>query len=71
MKSVAEAAATGGSTSEVITDAFCAIGANVVGNWATQANPASVLTIIAGAGSFTVVSTADAGPGTFNYIITK
>jgi hypothetical protein len=71
MKTVAGAAAAGGAAAQNFVDAFCAVGANVVGNWATQANAASVLTIVAGNGSFTVTSTANAGAGTFNYIITK
>jgi hypothetical protein len=71
MKSVAGAAAAGGNAAQSFTDAFCTSGSNVVGNWNTQANAASVLTIVPGNGSFVVTSTADAGVGTFNYIITK
>ncbi len=61
MKSVAAAAAAGGA----------AAGSNVIGNWNTQTNAASVLKIVPGNGSFVVTSSADAGSGTFNYIITK
>ena len=43
----------------------------VVGNWNTQTNAASVLKIVPGNGSFVVTSSADAGVGTFNYIIAK
>ncbi len=71
MRSVASAATVGGSAAEVITDAFCTTGSVVIGNWVTQANPAQVVTIVPGAGSFTVNSTVDAGVGTFSYIITK
>jgi hypothetical protein len=71
MKSVAAAANGGGNAAQTFTDAFCTSGSNVVGNWNTQANPASVLKIVPGNGSFVVTSSADAGVGTFNYIITK
>lgn len=71
MKSVAGAAAAGGAAAQSFTDAFCTSGSNVVGNWNTQANAASVLKIVPGNGSFVVTSSADAGVGTFNYIITK
>lgn len=70
-KSVAGAAAAGGNAAQSFTDAFCTSGSNVVGNWNTQANAASVLKIVPGNGSFVVTSSADAGVGTFNYIITK
>lgn len=71
MKSVAGAAAAGGNAAQSFTDAFCTTGSNVIGNWNTQANAASVLTIAPGNGSFVVTSTADAGVGTFNYVIMK
>lgn len=71
MKSVAGAAAAGGSATQNFVDAFCTSSSNVVGNWNTQTNAASVLKITPGNGSFDVVSSADAGVGTFNYIITK
>lgn len=71
MKSVAAAAAAGGAAAQSFTDAFCTSGSNVIGNWNTQANAASVLKIVPGNGSFVVTSSADAGVGTFNYIIMK
>lgn len=71
MKSVAGAAAAGGAAAQSFTDTFCTSGSNVIGNWNTQANAASVLKIVPGNGSFVVTSTADAGVGTFNYIIMK
>jgi hypothetical protein len=71
MKAVAGAAAAGGAAAQSFTDAFCTTGSCVVGNWNTQANAASVLKIVPGNGSFVVTSSADAGVGTFNYIITK
>ncbi len=71
MKSVAEAAAAGGAAAQSFTDAFCTSGSVVIGNWVTQANAATVLTIAPGNGSFVVTSTADAGVGTFSYIINK
>lgn len=71
MKAVAAAAAAGGAAAQSFTDAFCTSGSCVVGNWNTQANAASVLKIVPGNGSFVVTSSADAGVGTFNYIITK
>jgi hypothetical protein len=71
MKSVAAAAAAGGAAAQSFTDAFCTSGSMVVGCWNTQANAASVLKIVPGNGSFVVTSSADAGVGTFNYIITK
>jgi hypothetical protein len=71
VKSVAGAAAAGGAAAQSFSDAFCTSASNVIGNWNTQANAASVLKIVPGNGSFVVTSTADAGVGTFNYIITK
>lgn len=71
MKSVAGAAAAGGAAAQSFTDAFCTSASNIIGNWNTQANAASVLKIVPGNGSFVVTSSADAGVGTFNYIITK
>ena len=71
VKSVAGAAAAGGAAAQSFTDAFCTAGSNVIGNWNTQTNAASVLKIVPGVGSFVVTSSADAGVGTFNYIITK
>lgn len=71
MKSVAAAAAAGGAAAQSFTDAFCTSGSNVIGNWNTQANAASVLKIVPGNGSFVVTSSADAGVGTFNYLIMK
>lgn len=71
MKAVAGAAAAGGAAAQSFTDAFCTSGSCVVGNWNTQTNAASVLRIVPGNGSFVVTSSADAGVGTFNYIITK
>jgi len=71
MKSVAAAAAAGGAAAQSFTDTFCTTGSNVIGNWNTQANAASVLKIVPGNGSFVVTSSADAGVGTFNYVIMK
>lgn len=71
MKSVAGAAAAGGAAAQSFTDAFCTSGSCVIGNWNTQTNAASVLKIVPGNGSFVVTSSADAGVGTFNYIIMK
>lgn len=71
MKSVAGAAAAGGAAAQSFTDAFCTSGSNVIGNWNTQANAASVLKIVPGNGSFVVTSSADAGVGKFNYVIMK
>lgn len=71
MKSVAGAAAAGGAAAQSFTDAFCTSGSNVIGNWNTQANAASILKIVPGNGSFIVTSSVDAGVGTFNYVIMK
>lgn len=71
MKQVAAAAAAGGAATQSFTDAFCTSGSNVIGNWNTQANAASVLKIVPGNGNFVVTSSADAGVGTFNYVIMK
>jgi len=71
MKSVAGAAAAGGAAAQSFVDAFCTAGSNVIGNWNTQANAVSVFKIVPGAGSFVVTSSADAGVGTFNYVIMK
>ncbi len=71
MKQVQAAAAAGGSATQNFVDAFCTATSVVVGNWVTQANPAQVMTIVPNNGSFDVTSTADAGAGTFSYIVTK
>jgi hypothetical protein len=71
MKAVFAATAAGGSASQTFTDAFCTTSSIVSGDWVTQANAASVLTIVPGAGSFVVTSTANAGAGTFSYFIIK
>ncbi len=71
MKPVAAAAAAGGAPAQSFTDAFCTTGSVVIGNWVTQTTPASVLKIVPANGSFVVTSSADAGVGTFSYIITK
>lgn len=71
MKAVAGAAAAGGAAAQSFTDAFCTTGSVVIGNWVTQTNAAEVVKIVPGTGSFVVTSTADAGAGTFSYIITK
>lgn len=71
MKAVAAAAAAGGAAAQSFTDTFCTSGSVVIGNWVTQTTPAEVIKIVPGNGSFVVTSTADAGVGTFSYIITK
>lgn len=71
VKSVAGAAAAGGAAAQSFTDAFCTSGSVVIGNWVTQANAAQVVKIVPANGSFVVTSTADAGVGTFSYIIQK
>lgn len=71
LKSVAAAAAAGGAAAQSFSDAFCTSGSNVIGCWNTQTNAASVLKIVPGNGSFVVTSSADAGVGTFNYVIMK
>lgn len=71
MKAVDEAAAAGGAAAQSFTDAFCTTTSIVIGNWVTQTNPAEVVKIVPGAGSFVVTSTADAGAGTFSYVILK
>lgn len=67
----ATANAVGGAAAEVFVDAFVDAGSVVTGNWASQANPAQIVTILPGAGSFTVTSTADAGVGVFKYVVVK
>ena len=71
VKHVAAAAAAGGAAAQSFTDAFCTTGSTVIGNWNTQTNAASVLKIVPGNGSFVVTSSADAGVGTFAYMISK
>ncbi len=70
-KTVLAAAAAGGAAAQSFTDAFCTTSSVVVGSWVTQANAASILTIVPGNGSFVVTSSADAGLGTFSYVISK
>ena len=71
IKKVFAVAAIGGSAAETITDADCTATSVVLGSWVTQANPAQIVTIVPGVGSFVVNSTVDAGVGTFSYIIIK
>lgn len=71
MKSVTAAVVAGGNASQTITDAFCTATSTVVANWNTQTNPASILTVTPGVGSFVVVSSADPGASTLGYIILK
>ena len=71
MKVVAGAAAAGGAAAQSFTDAFCTTGSVVLGTWVTQTTPAEIITIVAGTGSFVVTSTANAGAGTFSYVIHK
>jgi len=71
MKAVDAAAAAGGAAAQSFTDTFCTSTSVVIGNWVTQANAAEVVKIVPGNGSFVVTSTADAGVGTFSYIIIK
>lgn len=71
MKRVVAAAAAGGAAAQSFTDAFCTSTSVVTGNWVTQANAASILTIVQANGSFVVTSSADAGVGTFSYVIYK
>lgn len=71
MKAVVGAAAAGGAATQNFVDAFCTAGSLVIGNWVSQTNPAEVIKVVPGVGSFDVISTADAGAGTFSYIILK
>lgn len=71
MKSVAAAAVAGGAASQVVTDAFCTTGSMVLAQWNTSANAVSIQKVTPGAGSFTVLSSADPGASTLDYIITK
>lgn len=71
IKSFARAPYAGGSATAVFTDAACTNSSNIVASWATQTNPASILTVTEGVGSFTVVSTADPGVSKLNYILTN
>ncbi len=71
MKMVADAPAAGGNATQNFVDAFCTAASVVVGAWQTQTAPASILTIVPGVGSFDVISTADAGVATMNYVIYK
>jgi len=60
-----------GSATQNFVDAFCTATSVVTGSWQTQTTPASIYTIVPGVGSFDVISSADAGVGTFNYVIYK
>lgn len=71
MKAVDAAAAAGGAAAQSFTDTFCTSTSVVIGNWVTQANAVTVQKIVPGNGSFVVTSSADAGVGTFSYIIIK
>ncbi len=71
VKMVVAAAAAGGAAAQSFSDAFCTSASVVTGAWVTQTTPASVLTIVPGNGSFIVTSSANAGVGTFSYVIHK
>ena len=71
MKMVSAAAAAGGSATQNIVDAFCSAASVVLGFWNTSANAVSIQKIVPGVGSFDVISSGDAGVGTFNYMIFK
>lgn len=60
----------GGSPTFVITDPNVTANSIVVGNFASQTTPASVLTVLPGAGIITVTASADPGASVFNYIVT-
>lgn len=68
----ASAAIPTGLQNNLITDTFCTSTSTVIGNFKSQTNAVSVLTILPGNGSFTLTTSAP-GPGTsvFNYIIIK
>ena len=71
MKSVAGAAVAGGAAAQTVTDAFCTVGSNVLAQWNTSANAVSIQKVTPGAGSFVVLSSADPGASTLNYVIMK
>ena len=72
MKQVANAAVAGGAAAQVVTDAFCTSSAcTVIANWRDTTNPASILTVLAGSGSFTVTSSVDPGASHLDYVIMK
>lgn len=71
MKMVADAAAAGGSATQNIVDAFCTAASVVLAVWQTQTNPAQIIRVVPGAGSFDIISDVDAGVGTVNYVIMK
>jgi hypothetical protein len=71
MKMVADAAVAGGSATQNVVDAFCTAASVVIPVWQTQANPAVIQTVVPGVGSFDIISDADAGAGSVNYVILK
>lgn len=71
MKVVAAAAVAGGSGSNTVTDAFCTTSSVVLAAFQTSTNAVSIQKVTAGAGSFVLLTSADPGSSTLNYVILK
>jgi hypothetical protein len=61
----------GGSATFAITDANVVVGDVVNATFATQANAASILTAVAGAGVINIVASANPGASSVNYMVAK
>lgn len=69
IKAVNGAVALGGSATQSFSDAFVTALSVVIGFWATSANAVNIQKIVPGVSSFDVISSGDAGAGTFNYVV--
>lgn len=71
MKFEANIAVAGGAAAQDVTDAFITSACTVIANWRDTTNPVEIETVLAGAGKFTVTSTADPGASHIDYIVMK
>jgi hypothetical protein len=69
IKSISGAVALGGSATQSFSEPFCTALSVVIGAWVTSANAVSIQKIVPGVASFDVISSGDAGAGTFNYLV--
>lgn len=60
----------GGSATTTVTDGNVTVNSIVVASWASQANAAYIEKVTPGAGSLTVLSSADPGASVLNYMFT-
>jgi len=69
IKAINGAVALGGSATQSFSEPFCTELSVVIGAWVTSANAVSIQKIVPGVASFDVISSGDAGAGTFSYVV--